>query len=253
MLTVGWMLFLGQPTATATRLRAFFVRLGTPLVRATHWIPTVKNRRELQAVNRRLTAENDALRERHRSLLEAERQNERLQQLLSFHPPPGVAAVAAHVIGRDAANWWQSLQLDRGLNDGVRPDLPVVTGHGLVGRVITATRGECRVLLLLDPGCTVSALLQRSRAPGIVRGLAPTLARRPQCLLTFVDPRTPVEVGDQVITSGLGGLFPKGLVIGSVLRAELNRDNSMYQEIEVTPAVDFLRLEEVLILVPTLP
>ncbi len=123
--------------------------------------------------------------------------------------------------------------------------MPVVNADGLIGKTIFVTAGEARVLLLTDPNCKVSALLQDSREPGIVAGTDNALAGGPRCQMTFVDRKAVTKEGESVITSGLGSVFPKGILIGSVKRAQINPQTGMYQDIEVNPAVDFYRLEDV--------
>ena len=156
--------------------------------------------------------------------------------------------VAARVIGRDASNWWKTIQIDRGTRDGVRENCPVLSADGLVGKTISVTKGEARVLLLVDPNCKVSALLQDSRQPGIVAGVDEKFASAPRCQMTFVNRDTKIKPGETIVTSGLGSVFPKGFLIGTVVRAQLNAQSGMYQDIEVKPAADFQRLEEVIVI-----
>lgn len=244
---VAWIIFLGQPTAVSTHLRHFFVRLVTPLGRLGDWIPTVKSRRQLQAANQALRAENTRLRQLLHAVEETEAENLRLQTLLALKQRPGVTTVAARVIGRDASNWWQSLQLDRGSADGVVVNQPVLTADGLVGKTIEVSRSESRVLLVLDPNCMVSALLQDTREPGVVAGRAAAFQSRPRCEMRYVNRAATVTKGTAVISSGLGGIFPKGIRIGTVVNSRLDDETGLYQTLELEPAVDFNRLEEALI------
>lgn len=238
----GWVIFLSQPTAVATRLRMLFVQLATPFVRLGDYIPSVKSRRALDQQNRQLRADNQALRQQLNNLVEAGRENLRLQRLLDLKQNHPLRTVTARVIGRDAGNWWQSLQLDRGRHAGLRENLAVLNADGLIGKTVTVSAGESRILLLTDPNCKVSAIVQETREPGVVAGLTDT-----RLVMTFVHRQAKIPIGAKVISSGLGGVFPKGVLIGTVTKAEINAGTGMYQDLEIQPAVDFRRLEEVLV------
>ncbi|MCG3147580.1 MAG: Cell shape-determining protein MreC [Verrucomicrobiae bacterium] len=241
MLLIGWILLLGQPTAVSTKLRMIFAQLSTPFVRLGDHIPTVKSRRDLEAQNRDLRAANTDLRLQVQRLSELNRETLRANRLKDY---PTLRTLGARVIGRDASNWWKSLQIDRGSNDGLRENLAVINADGLVGKIIHVSRGEARVLLLTDPNCKASALLQESREPGVVTGLD---SLEPRLQITYISRQAVARVGDLVISSGLGGVFPKGIPIGTVLSGRLNPETGMYHDLELKPVVDFRRLEEVLV------
>jgi rod shape-determining protein MreC len=155
-------------------------------------------------------------------------------------------ALPAQVIGEDASSWFRTVMLDKGSDDGLREGLPVVVAEGAVGRIIRCSPRESRVLLITDASSAIASLLQESRTRGISRGKGETVS------LEFALRQDPVEVGELVITSGTGGVFPKGLVIGTVSRV-VHDDYGLFQEVTVIPAVDFSRLEEVLILLKETP
>src|SRR5207249_3557742 len=192
----------------------------------------------LDRQNRDLRTENEILRQQVRALTETGNENVRLTHLLKLTEHTSFKTIGARVIGRDAGNWWKSIQIDRGSNDGLRENLAVLNADGLIGKVVAVTRGEARVLLISDPNCKVSALLQDSRQSGVVAGNQ----------MTYVDRNAKIKPGENVITSGLGGIFPKGILIGTVIKAGLNQQTGMYQDIEIKPAVDFRRLEEVVVI-----
>jgi rod shape-determining protein MreC len=246
LLVVGWIIFLGQPTAFSTKLRMVFVQLGTPLVKLGDYFPFVQSRRLLARQNEDLRHDNDVLRQQVRTLSETGRENLRLLQLLNLKEHTAYRNVTARVIGRDASNWWKSIQIDRGINDGVRNDMPVLNADGLIGKTISVTRGEARVLLLVDPNCKVSALLQDLREPGVVSGVESPFT--PRCVMTYVNRDAKIKPGEAVIASGLGGIFPKGILIGTVTRTQLNKQTGMYQDVDIAPAADFQRLEEVVVI-----
>jgi rod shape-determining protein MreC len=150
--------------------------------------------------------------------------------------------LAANVIGFDTSPYLGYIFLDRGTNDGVQRDMPVVTDAGLVGRVTEVTAAACKVLLINDPNAPVNARLQRSRDVGVVVG-QPAAGLELQYLSQDAD----VQPGDVVITSGLGGQYPEGLVIGAVTLVQ-RQEYEVQQSAAVASLVDFRRLEIVLIL-----
>jgi rod shape-determining protein MreC len=247
LLVVGWIAFLGQPNAFSGKLRMFFVQLGTPFVKLGDYFPFVQSRRLLAKQNEELRQQNDALRQQVHALGEMGDENLRLHQLLGLKENNVFHTVTARVIGRDASNWWKSIQIDRGSNDGLHKNLAVLNADGLVGKIVSVTKGESRVLLLTDPNCKVSALLQNTREPGVAAGVETSFRFSPRCVMTYVNRDAKIKPGEPVISSGLGGVFPKGVLVGTVTTAQLNKQTGMYQDVDIKPAVDFRRLEEVLV------
>jgi rod shape-determining protein MreC len=248
LLAAGWILLLGQPTGVSAALRKLFVNLSTPFVKLGDWIPVVRFRRDLARKNEELRLQNEQLRLQVRNLTLQGEENLRLSQLLTLKEHVQPRTLGARVIGRDASNWWKSIQIDRGAQDGLRPNLAVINSDGLVGKIVSVSRGESRVLLIVDASCKASALLKLAREPGIVAGLDTAFNADGICELTFVDRNAKVQVGEDVITSGLGTVFPKGLLIGTVVRAQSPPKSRMYQEFVVKPAIEFRKLEEVLVI-----
>jgi rod shape-determining protein MreC len=132
--------------------------------------------------------------------------------------------------------------VNKGEKDGVTKDMAVATSEGVVGRVIEVSPDTAKVLLITDANSSLDVIIQRSRAHGIMEGKIDEV-----CILKYVQKNEDVQVGDIVITSGLGGIFPKGLVVGKVSQVDRKRPG-IFQHIEVSPAVDLSRIEEVLIL-----
>lgn len=192
--------------------------------------------------NTHLRAENLLLKAELENLEEIRLANERLRQLLEFKDDLTLTAVPARVIGADASTWSRTIIIDKGSRSGVREGMPVVTAAGVVGRVIKTGMGESRVLLITDAASAVAALVRDSRTRGVVRGRGDSL------LLDFVLRQEDVKVGDRIVTSGTGGVFPKGLLVGEVTRVQRG-DYGLFQSVELSPAADFSRLEEVLVLV----
>ena len=168
-------------------------------------------------------------------------ENERLRRLLDFKENQDIETLPARVIAEDATSWFRTITINKGLDQGVVEGLPVVVAEGVVGRVVRSSPDFARVLLLTDASSAVASLLQGNRARGICRGNGEHL------VFDFVLRQEEVKVGDRVITSGMGGVFPKGLTVGTVLNVN-RQEFGLFQEIEVVPSVDFSHLEEVLIL-----
>jgi rod shape-determining protein MreC len=195
----------------------------------------------LQQENQRLREELKWLRQENHRYLEAYLQHRRLQQLLNFREQMPLDAVAAEVVGRNANSWTEIIYINRGTRDKVVKGLPVVTHEGLVGQVIHAAPTLSQVMLLTDFRSGVDALVQRTRASGVVAGRGRNIAE-----LKFLPVGADLQLGDRLISSGMGGVFPKGLIIGEV--KEVQRNGRPTQQVEIQPSVDFSHLEEVLVL-----
>jgi len=199
-------------------------------------------------------SENDRLRDKATRLTiqldeaRAEREeNERLRRLLHLTGRHPYELLAANVVGRSLDRLGGSLALDKGASDGIAPNRAIVTPDGLVGRVERTTRHSARVLTLLHRDCAVAARIQRSRVDGVVRW---EFGDRAALDLLYISSQEDVVKGDLVVTSGLGGIFPAGVRIGTVEKVGLE-PNGLTKEIVIRPAVDFRTLEEVLVYAPT--
>ena len=195
-----------------------------------------------------VSKENDSLRqlleqaiERNHHYTETERANHRLRNLLNFQKTMGRHVLAAEVIGQNPSPWYKTVVIDKGTRDGVRQGMPVVVPQGIVGQVMTAGSRYSKVLLIIDQNNAVDALVERSRARGIVTG-SPT----GMCNFKYVLRKDDVKIGDPLISSGLDGVFPKGLRVGFV-SGVLRKSSGIFQEVSVTPFVDFEKLEELLV------
>lgn len=171
-------------------------------------------------------------------------ENRRLKALLDFKESTDLTLLPARVVGRSASVWFRTLVLDKGASAGVVPDSAVLTPAGVVGRVYEVTPGASRVLLMTDANSAVDALVQRTRAQVMVEGrLGPT------CRLLYLSRADEAQPGDRVVTSGLGGVFPKGLLLGEVATVE-TKPGHVFQRAELAPGADFSRLEEVFVVLP---
>lgn len=172
---------------------------------------------------------------------EAVRENERLRKLIGMRDQLTVPSVAASVISEDSSPWFNTITIDRGEADGIREGMPVVGAAGVVGRVVKTARGSSRVLLLTDHASGIAAVVQRSRARGVVKGKGTN-----ECSLEFLQRGEDVKIGDMVITSGIGGVFPKGLPIGEVTMVKKG-EYGIFQTVDIRPSVNISTLEEVLV------
>jgi rod shape-determining protein MreC len=196
----------------------------------------------VQRDNQRLREETKWLRQENHRYLEAYLQYQRLQRLLNFREQTPRDVMAAAVVGRNANSWTEIIYINRGTRDKVAKGFAVVTHDGLVGQVIHAAPALSQVMLLTDFRSGVDALVQRTRASGVVAGRGRHLAE-----LKFLPVGADLQPGDRLISSGMGGVFPKGLIIGEV--KDIHRNGRQTQQVEIQPSVDFSHLEEVLVLV----
>lgn len=202
---------------------------------------------EVHIENERLRRELEFLRGQNNQLRESAAASDRLAGLLEFRSKYWPSTVAARVIGRDSTNWYRGILLDKGARDGIQQDMGVITQAGMVGRVVKTTATSSVVLLVTDPNTAVTALIQRTRDEGLVTGTPRGLLR-----MKYIPLLSTVREGDIVVTSGLVGSFPKGLMIGVVKQIEKSQDD-LFQSAELVPVVDFSKLEEVLVITAARP
>jgi rod shape-determining protein MreC len=193
-------------------------------------------------------SENERLRKRvltleieRQKLLEAQATNTSLKQLLDLRSHLSGTAIAASIIANSGTSWFQSCQLNKGSADGVRKGMAVVTPLGAVGQVISVTPRTAKVLLLTDPNSGIDVMVQRTRARGIVSG-----SLENGTVLKYVKRSEDVQEGDRLLTSGTDGVFPKGVMVGTVTKV-VKQHIGLFQFIEVLPAVHSARVEDVLI------
>jgi rod shape-determining protein MreC len=210
-------------------------------------VQTFRDLQELRRRNEELQSLADSLMIENVHLKELESENETLRQLLQFtqaNPTYSyrAAEVVGHVIGQDPSNLLRYIIIDMGTNNEVTKGMPVVTDRGLVGRIVEVSPRSSKVLLITDVSSSVNAIIQSSRATGIVEGKADG-----GLVMKYIPSPVTVNMGDIILTSGLGATFPKGLVIGQVTAIH-KRDIEMFQQAEIKPTVDFDRLEIILII-----
>jgi len=189
-----------------------------------------------------LRDQNTALRATVAELEEARLENVRLRRLVKLAQAAELKPVAARVIGRPTNAWEGVITIDRGSAEGIENGMPVVGPQGLLGQTVEVSPYSARVRLITDQRSGVAALVQRSRTAGIVHG-----SIEGQLTLDFVSREETVRAGDVVVTSGIGGVYPKGLVVGEVTAVDRG-PGRLYQKIEMVPPGDLVGLEEVLVL-----
>ena len=198
--------------------------------------------RAVREENRRLQFEATTLKRRLEQLQDQAMETQRLERLLAMRQASQAEFLTARVVGKDATNWFKTVLLDRGRLEGIRRNQPALAPDGLVGRVVEVTLTSAKVQLLTDPVSAVGGLIQRTRVTGIVSGNLGAGAR-----VSYLPLMADVAVGDEVVTSGMGGVFPKGILIGRITSVERN-SGALFQEATLQPAVDLSRLEEIFIL-----
>lgn len=190
----------------------------------------VRLREEIRDLNRRVLEGNEAL-----------LANQRLERLLDMKKSIKVSTAVATVIGEDATPWFRTLIINRGSSSGIREGMAVISADGVVGQTVKVSSSTARVLLLTDHASGIAATIQRSRARGVVKGKGEML-----CSLEFTTREEDVKVGDTIITSGIGGVFLKGLSIGEVTMVKRG-EYGIFQTISIRPSVNLAHLEEVMI------
>ena len=168
--------------------------------------------------------------------------NVRLRDLIDFQRNISERVVAAEVIGKDPSAWFKTVIIDKGEADGLTRGLPVVIAQGIAGQVIEVSNHYSKVMLIIDSNSAVDSLVQRTRARGVIKGESTD-----QCRLDYVLRKNDVRIGDTIVSSGLDGVYPKGLRIGFVSQV-IEHNADIFHEVIITPFVDFEKLEEVLVI-----
>lgn len=196
----------------------------------------------LKEENERLRLELQKYKAANNEFREAVATNIRLRKLLEFKETLPAPTLTTEIIGKDPSLWFKTITIDRGSSDGIEKGMPAVTVEGVVGQVLSTSPHFAKVLLATDPNSAIDALTQQSRVHGIVKGRGSNALR-----MHYVLKDGDVNPGDRVITSGLGGVFPKGLVIGTISDVQ-KEPRGMFQQIEIEPVVDFSQLEHLIII-----
>ena len=167
---------------------------------------------------------------------------QRLNKLLSLKNNYDYRFISARVIGKEPAALSRTIMINKGSVHGLKIGMPVIAPPGLIGRLVDVSWHTSKVLLLIDESSNVDVILQRTRLQGVMRGAGPR-----GCILKYISKTQDVQEGETVVSSGIGGVFPKGLLVGVISRVD-KQDAGLFLKINVDLFVDFSKLEEVLVL-----
>lgn len=199
---------------------------------------------ELERENSVLRVENRALKATNEALRDVEREVNRLRVALAYRERSLFKLVPAEIITRDSSTWWRTVTINRGRRDGIETDMAVVTDQGLVGKTTTVGDTIAVVLLVSDENCRVAARIEGTREQGIISGERVVGALTPVLNLNFLSKQADLKPGQRVYSSGVGGVFPSGLLIGAVKEFKVRELDG---QARVTPAVDLAKLEDVFV------
>lgn len=177
-----------------------------------------------------------------------QQENSELRDLLQYRERSTYDLVGSQVISRDVGGWWQTIRVGKGYMDGVDVNMAAITPDGLVGKSIDVSPRTTDLILLSDPSCKVSVKVVRTDSFGVMSGRGQTIKGQPICRMEFINKDQVIRQGDEVQTSGLGGVFPPGLLVGHVERVELD-SSGLYQTAEILVNADLGRLSQVFMVV----
>ncbi len=204
----------------------------------------LKSLEELERDNNALQTENRQLKATNQALRDVEHEVNRLRHALNYRERSVFKLVPAEIIARDSSTWWHTVTINRGKEDKIEGDMPVVTDEGLVGKTTTVSENISIVLLVSDENCKVAASVEGTREQGIVSGERVTGGLTPMLNLNFLSKQANLQPGQKSFTSGVGGVFPSGLLIGAV---KSFRTRELDGQAQLTPAVDLSHLEDVFV------
>jgi len=234
---------------------AFLMEICSPLQKgSTFIIRTVQGTFQKYVFLVNLEKENRGLRQRIAELQEENNRAkemklamDRLKNLLQFRQENSKTMIGAEVIGQDPSSWFKSVTIDKGERDGVKKGMAVISAAGVIGQILKTAPHYATVLLITDYNSAIDSIVQRTRAKAIVEGNGEN-----RCQLKYLLRSEEVAVGDAVVTSGLAGNFPKGLMVGEVKKVD-KKGHGVFQYAELVPSVDLTKLEEVFVVMEPIP
>lgn len=239
---------------TGQKIQATFLQMITPFFKTGSGVSEgiqnvtrgLKTLEELEDEVEVLRVENKELRATNQLLRDLEEENNKLRSALEFQRRSVYRLLTAQVIRRDPSTWWSTIQIDRGSQDGVIAEMPVLTDRGLVGKIATVAPNTSTVLLLVDESCRVAATVEGTNEQGILSGLRTSNEVMPTLMLRFLPKSAEIRPGQKVLSSGVGTVFPPGITLGTIKTFRVAPLNA---EAEVVPAVDFSALNDVFVVV----
>jgi len=245
------LIVLNLPTRTSARLKSAISGIFLPLFGLAGTTQQLSGkagdalipRSVLLKENDALTRTNDQLRIRSMQATEAMRENDRLRQLLGWQQKSAWKLKLANVVARDPANWWRTIEIDLGSRNGLSNNLPVLSADGfLIGRIASVSFARAQIVLIGDPSCKVAALVQETRDTGVVNAGGPFDSSF--VTMSYLSSSANLKSGQNVVTSGLGPIFPAGIPIGTIVDSH-QVEYGLYTEARVKPAAKLSALEEV--------
>lgn len=237
-------------------LQSVFMGLVSPFVRTGAAVSeqigsvgaSLKTLDQLEVENRELLLKNRELLTTNQMLRDIEAENNRLREALGYRERSVFYLLPAVILSRDASTWWNTVKINRGFEDGVESDMPVVTETGLVGKTSTVAKNESIVVLITDETCRVAAKVEGSVEQGIVSGLrVPTASEAGDVQMAFLSKGANLQPGQKIYTAGIrGGVFPSGILIGAV---QSFRARALDGQALLQPAVDLASVEDVFVIV----
>ena len=224
-----------------------FFRTGSALrVRIDNYHKALKSLAQLEHDNALLVVQNSALKTDNETLRGLEQENNRLRRAIGYEERSVFQLIPARIIARDSGTWWNTVKIDRGFDDGIDPDMPVLTEDGLVGKTTAVSKNMSTVLLVADETCKVAATVEGTREQGIVRGERTSTSSQPEISLSYLSKTADIKQGQKVYTSGVGGVYPSGVAIGVIKDFKVRELDG---RATVIPAVDLTTLQDVFIVV----
>ena len=231
--------------AGAYQLLSPFLRSGSGFEKQVTQLRTgLKTLEDLERDNQALQVDNRSLRATNQALRDVEQEVNRLRHALNYRERSVFKLIAAEVVARDSSTWWRTVTINRGKEDSIESDMPVVTDEGLVGKTTTVSQTISVVLLISDENCRVAASVEGTREQGIVSGERIVGSLTPMLNLNFLSKQADLKPGQKVYTSGVGGVFPSGLLLGTVKTFKVRELDGQAQ---LAPAVDLARLQDVFV------
>jgi rod shape-determining protein MreC len=236
------------------RLQAGFLGLITPFLRSgsdidrkvTAFRQGMKTVAQLDAEVKALRTLNGQLSAENQTLRGLEAENNQLRNALRYRERAVFQLMPARIIARDASTWYHTVTIDRGSAELIAPDMPVLTEEGLVGKTTIVSEHSSVVVLISDENCKVAANVEGTREQGIVRGERNSSNAMPVISLYFLSKQANLQPGTKVLTSGVGGVFPPGITIGTVKEFKVG---GLDASATILPAVDLTTLEDVFVVV----
>jgi len=249
---LGYFLSFGAETtrklqAGVYQLLSPFFSTGSGLQKQITSVRTgLKSLEEMEKENNSLRVENRSLRATNQALRNVEHEVNRFRNALNYRERSVFRLVPAEIVTRDSSTWWRTVTINRGKDDKIESDMSVVTDQGLVGKTTTVSKTISVVLLVADENCKVAATVEGTREQGIVSGERVTGGIAPLLNLNFLSKQASLQPGQKVYTSGVGGVFPSGLLVGTVKSFRMRELDGQAQ---LTPAVDMSHLEDVFVVI----